>query len=222
MRYVSVLEQHRNGWPHVHALLESPALMDDLRSRGSYPMKKDRKGRSIWRWNRQVLVPILQASGFGPIAHSCPPDSLEATAGYLIKLSAELTGTHHKQDQTPLRAPKGFRRLRATPGILPRRTDFRFDSQTGNFEYEPAEGDWTGVLVKVTQETIQKAADGQKFAELIRNLNGKDSKVPRVWGSLRPPRIEAAPESQTRDRIDWRGMLFTGSETSAFTDPEGG
>lgn len=115
--YVQTWEQHRSGWPHVHAVLWCPELAREVRRHGSYELVD---GSRVQRWKDDVLRDLAVASGFGPIADVQFPRSNEAAlAGYLVKLAAELTGSHHKA-QTPIEAPRGFRRLRATPKWLER------------------------------------------------------------------------------------------------------
>jgi hypothetical protein len=116
--YVQTWEQHKDGWPHVHALVWSKAMASDVRRRGSY--SRDVRGalRPIWRWVAQVARPAAISSGFGPILDvQFPEKERGALAGYLVKIAAELTGCA-KKDQTPVLAPKGFRRIRSTPKFL--------------------------------------------------------------------------------------------------------
>lgn len=207
VRYITVFEQHRDGWPHLHALIESAELMADVERWGTRTITKEGKERTIHRINREVLRPMYTASGFGRVGDVQAPDSIEGMAGYLVKLAAELTGSHRKQDQTPIHAPHGFRRLRATPGFLRSRK-------------EP--GVWTGWLVPHTTEQVQEADSLGRFNwHVPRMKDGKESRMPRVRRFIRSQRDEAAPEGETWDRIDWRRLLFTGSATSAITDPEG-
>lgn len=117
--YVQTWEQHRSGWPHVHAVVWAPEIARDVRRRGHYAGIDARgESRDMWRWARQVLAPLAIRSGFGRIVDvQFPRKNKEALAGYLVKLAGELTGSHRK-DQTPVEAPRGFRRLRATPKWL--------------------------------------------------------------------------------------------------------
>jgi hypothetical protein len=88
------------------------------------------RGRSCllpkgWRrWFRDAAV----RAGFGPVvwAECITPRNPDALAGYFIKLARELTGGvgGDKGDQSPVDAPKGFRRIRASRGLLPKSTLF--------------------------------------------------------------------------------------------------
>jgi hypothetical protein len=206
VRYVSVFEQHQNGWPHVHALVECRELLEDMTELGFYEREQDGKERKIYRWTRKVLRPMLLDSGFGPIAHTEPPDSIGGMAGYLVKLAAELTGSHSKQDQTPVRAPKGFRRLRATPGFLPSRK---------------REATWTGRLVHARTETLEMAADCGKFNWIQPKENdGKDGSMSGMWRPLRSERDQAAQESSTRCPVSRRGVLFLEQDAPFDSRPD--
>jgi hypothetical protein len=118
--YVQTWEQHQDGWPHVHAVLWCPEMARDVRARGFYQHADAMTGepRDVWRWNRDVLVGLATSSGFGRISDVQFPRKNEAAlAGYLVKIASELTGSHRK-DQTPVQAPRGFKRLRTTPKWL--------------------------------------------------------------------------------------------------------
>lgn len=208
VRYITVVEQHKDGWPHLHSLIQCAELMEDLKRWGTRTVMKDGKATIIQRINSKVLRPMYVESGFGEIGDIQPPDKMEAMAGYLIKLAAELTGSHRKQDQTPVQAPHGFRRLRASAGFLaPRKSA----------------GDFTGWLVPYTTEQVEEAEQAGHFNWCNpKKTNGKDSRMPRVRRFIRSKRNEAPPESEARDRDPWRRLLFTGSATQAYSDPDGG
>jgi hypothetical protein len=118
--YVQTWEQHEKPWPHVNVVVHSRELAKDMRARGSYEhVDADGTLQTFWRWANQVLQRMAVRSGFGRNVHAAPPKRDGATlAGYLVKLAAELTGSHVK-NQTPIAAPRGFRRLRATPRFIP-------------------------------------------------------------------------------------------------------
>lgn len=132
MHYVQTWEQHADGWPHVHALLWSPAVLADVARHGHYERADPTTGepRSFLRWASTVLRPMARAAGFGRVLDAQRPRrQAGALAGYLVKLAGELVGTG-KRDQTPVQAPRGFRRLRASPRFLPRiRSLGRFTGQ---------------------------------------------------------------------------------------------
>lgn len=115
--YVQTWEQHKNGWPHVHALVYCESMADDVRRRGAF--WKASELRHVHRWQKQVLQREAVASGFGWRCDvDFPRKDRGAVAGYLVKLASELTRSDAKSDQAPVNAPKGFRRLRSTPRFL--------------------------------------------------------------------------------------------------------
>lgn len=103
--YVQTWEAHRSGYPHVNLLIGNPVFFADA--------------VADWRFLRRAwLEPNAVACGFGQRTWLEPMRSAAAMAGYLTKLSRELVG-HGRKNQSPLMAPKNFRRLRASRGVLP-------------------------------------------------------------------------------------------------------
>jgi len=104
--YVQTWEAHESGFPHANVAIHNRSIWNACRGEG-------------WKKFRQYLKPHLVATGFGYVVHVEPLRSGtgEGLAGYLTKLSRELTGSSVK-NQVPLNAPPGFRRLRASRGLL--------------------------------------------------------------------------------------------------------
>lgn len=103
--YVQTWEQHRSGAPHVNVLIGN----SDIANWASYD----------WRaLRREWIRPAAQACGFGKVCWVEPVTSLDMMADYLVKLACELTDADEK-GQTPIAAPRHFRRLRASQGLLP-------------------------------------------------------------------------------------------------------
>jgi hypothetical protein len=104
-QYIQTWEQHRSGAPHVNVLLGNERLaiacMEDWRA-----------------VRKQWFKPHAVECGFGPIMWCEPMRYAGAMAGYLTKLAKELGGSNNK-GQTPVMAPRGFRRIRASVGLLP-------------------------------------------------------------------------------------------------------
>lgn len=107
IEYVQTWEKHQKGFPHVNVVIHNRAIWESCQGDG-------------WRSWRQELIPHLLETGFGRVVHVEPlrPDTGAGLAGYLTKLSRELTGAGPK-NQTPIDAPPNFRRLRASQGLLP-------------------------------------------------------------------------------------------------------
>lgn len=106
LAYVQTWEAHKSGFPHANVAINNAGIWDACKDDG-------------WRQFRQQLKPMLVECGFGYVVHVEPlrPDTGQGLAGYLTKLSRELTGSSVK-NQVPVNAPPGFRRLRASRGLL--------------------------------------------------------------------------------------------------------
>lgn len=146
-RWVSTVEVHRSGWPHVNLWFWCPELADELRrehaERLEDPEVADAVALARDAWSRKEPIPgavrerarratvvggelreLVEDSGWGRQSTAEVPRSIEAVAAYGVKLAglhdvglAELA----KLTQAPLNAPERFRRLRAGRGFLPAR-----------------------------------------------------------------------------------------------------
>lgn len=154
LEYVQTWEQHRSGWPHVNVLIRSDALLSHVAELGVE--KREAAGPRgprvalFPRWRTAWLARAAPAAGFGMRvwAELIEPRSSAAMAAYLAKVAGELTRSHLKGgDQRPTEAPKGFRRLRASRGLLPPRS--------------VSTGEWTGVIAKRHPDTFADPATGE-------------------------------------------------------------
>lgn len=103
VKYIALVEQHRDGWPHLNLLLYNRKLYEACQDDG-------------WKQVRQGwLEPNAVECGFGFRTWIEPVRSEEAIAGYFVKLCGEIA----KVDQVPVEAPAHFRRIRASKGLLP-------------------------------------------------------------------------------------------------------
>jgi hypothetical protein len=145
-QYVSTVESHRSGWPHLNVIIvnEELAKFCQVAEGALEGWDKNAKGRET---ARRVLGKMLERTGFGRIAFleraHRKGDNGDALAGYIAKLAASsgaqwdgesrglLAGAKvsslegqaiaeiAKHSQAPHRAPKNFRRLRSSRGFLP-------------------------------------------------------------------------------------------------------
>lgn len=113
--YIQTWEVHRSMYPHVNVVVSN----DDLHARAS---------KDFFQLKSEVLEPMAEDCGFGFVKWCEPLIDQARMAGYITKLGLELTGSHHK-NQTPVNAPKHFRRIRASRGLLPKRA--KDDTITG-------------------------------------------------------------------------------------------
>lgn len=146
-RWVSVVEAHRSGWPHVNLLVWCPELAAHLRcerdDRLEDPELADAVALARDAWANKEPVPdairelarratviggelaeLITSSGWGLQSTAEAARSSEAIAGYVVKLAGmhdASAGELAKVTQAPLNAPERFRRLRSGKGFLPPR-----------------------------------------------------------------------------------------------------
>ena len=105
MRYIQTWERHQRGGAHVNIILHNENFFA--------------KACENWQSLRRHWVePSAVACGFGFRTWVEPVDGTDSMAGYLTKLSRELTGSGEK-NQIPIDAPAHFRRIRASQKTLP-------------------------------------------------------------------------------------------------------
>lgn len=157
--WVAVVEQHRSGVPHVNLLMRSRSFCSWLTTRY---LAKRRAGlsahsaRLLGGTSRHAdavdreLLSMLSACGFGFRSSAEVARNRDAMIGYIGKIAGNADTTAHrvahslarvqgriisettKRSQLPIRAPKGFRRLRSGIHFIPPRR----------------KGDKTGMLIK--------------------------------------------------------------------------
>lgn len=125
MQYVATVEKTGAGFPHLNVIMVAPALgqvvAEHPRLALAWLKKCARRHGFGWRNSLEVarskrhvagyIVKLADASGLDDDAQQLLRGSYghQRTAGEVAKLS-----------QAPTNAPKGFRRLRASPGFLPK------------------------------------------------------------------------------------------------------
>jgi len=123
-QYIVLCEKHRDGWPHINILIRNEKFAEKCAGDG-------------WRAIRKSWVkPQAIECGFGKIAWVEPVRDESAMAGYCVKLLKTI-GEISKLNQAPVNAPKNFRRLRASQGLLP--PPHKNPNITGWLEMEPFE-----------------------------------------------------------------------------------
>lgn len=105
INYIQTWERHKKGGCHVNVAIANSALY-------SATMEDFRKVKTKW------LEPHATSVGFGVRTWIEPIEGTQGMAGYLTKLSRELTGAEGKE-QIPEDAPPHFRRIRASQKTLP-------------------------------------------------------------------------------------------------------
>lgn len=147
--WVSTIEAHKSGVPHINYMVHSPDLTAMLRA--------DAESRRVGGESNVDSIIIqgelrqhLQACGFGwrSTAEAVRLDDdakngVSKLAGYITKIAGNSEKTHGelaKLSQVPVMAPKNFRRLRSGKKFLPKR---RKGDMTGALlrRYPSKEGD---------------------------------------------------------------------------------
>jgi hypothetical protein len=105
--YIQTWEVHRSGYPHVNVTVSNSLLQETASKEPDYD-------------NPSWLKGPAEECGFGWKCHASPMRDANAMAGYITKLGLELAGAQHK-GQVPVNAPRHFRRIRASRGLLPKR-----------------------------------------------------------------------------------------------------
>lgn len=115
LRYIQTWERHQRGGLHCNVTIEGEGIRELLQ----YQTLKPMMDYDDMPFNT-VLSPMAVECGWGPSLYMQAVGSGDgdAMAGYLVKLATELTGAGEKC-QIPIDAPPHFRRLRASPGLLP-------------------------------------------------------------------------------------------------------
>lgn len=167
-RWVSVVEAHRSGWPHVNLVFWCPELAALLRAESAARLEDPEIANAVAlardAWKRREAIPgavremarqatvaggrvldILEASGWGRQSTAEAARDIEAVIGYGVKLAGlhdASVGELAKVTQCPMNAPERFRRLRSGKGFLPPRQ--KDETVTGCMmrRRRSAEGDW--------------------------------------------------------------------------------
>lgn len=151
--YVQTWERHRNGWPHVNLLFRSDTLLEAVRAAGIERRPVDPRNPRVCRvahfpkW-RPWLAHAAPECGFGLRVWVEVVENERAMAAYLAKVCGEMTRSNLKHgDQLPRGAPRHFRRLRASRGLLPVRS-----------KGDPS---WTGVFAPVAPGAFADRETGE-------------------------------------------------------------
>lgn len=122
-QWVSTVEMHRNGWPHMNFVIWSPELAAWLEAEKRAKMA-DGISEKDTRFVSRELADIVTGAGFGLISTAERARSREESLGYITKLAKKVDesfGELAKLTQLPTAAPPRFRRIRAGKGFLPAR-----------------------------------------------------------------------------------------------------
>jgi hypothetical protein len=229
--WVAVVEQHASGVPHVNVLMRAPEWARWLSDR--YASKRiaglsTRNARLLAGTNQHrdetdaLFLDLLNACGFGYRSSAEVARNTEAAIGYIGKVAGHAdhtasrvarrlareqglaaVGEASKGSQLPIRAPKGFRRLRSGVHFLPPR---RKGDKTGMIvkRYRTSEGDEIARPLVVTQRPDLLAMQ-DAVCETEQLLAWKDESQAartRRLKELRQPTRVSRREQITTHRID--------------------
>jgi hypothetical protein len=111
-RWISVVEAHQSGWPHVNVLIQGNDFAELLEEE-QYTVEKSKRGD--FRLLHGLIAQHAKECGFGRVSGNVQGDVKNALA-YVIKTAKEW----NKALQLPLMAEKRFRRVRSGKGFLPK------------------------------------------------------------------------------------------------------
>lgn len=243
IEWVSVIEQHADGVPHMNVLLWCPEYAAWLKERAA--RKRSRHGMHTsstrlmagTRTHRdgidEMFFQLLDACGFGYRSSAEVVRNREAAMGYMggvagraddiaAKVAGRLdrssrartarangkrvVGELSKLAQLPVRAPKGFRRLRSGVGFLPPR---RKSDQTGCIvqRYWTTEGE---VVRSINQTKKPELAAMQALVcDLEQSIVWSEDEKARPGIARATPR-KARGESCSMHRLDAVEMARVG------------
>lgn len=209
-RWVSVVEAHRSGWPHVNLVFWCPELAALLRreraDRLEDPAIADAVELARDAWKRREAVPhavrelarqatlaggrvaeILEASGWGLQSTAEAARDIEAVIGYGVKLAGlhdASAGELAKVTQCPMNAPERFRRLRSGKGFLPPRE--KDETVTGCMmrRRRSAEGDWELQAINAPKDETQHPQIERARAAELALIDEEERLLSRGKGKL--------------------------------------
>lgn len=122
-QWVSTVEAHKKGWPHVNIVLHCPELAEWISNEQAAKLA-DGMSADEARFVSRELADIVTGAGWGIISTAERARSREESLGYICKTAGkvdESIGEIAKLSQLPTNAPFRFRRIRSGKGFLPPR-----------------------------------------------------------------------------------------------------
>ncbi len=178
--FVTVVEQHATGRPHVNVIIHSPTLAAYLREHP--PTESDRRENLGPHWFRD----LVSHHGWGYRSFIGHAHGRDALANYVTKVSKgpvahpALMGEVTKTSQLPTMAPRRMRRLRSSKGFLP---PARL----------PPHPDWTGALEQLPPADVMRERQDGGYRALTAHLWAE------AQSAAPPPVAPLAPEPRAPD-----------------------
>jgi hypothetical protein len=211
-RWISVVEAHRSGWPHMNLMFWCPELAAALSAEREARLEDSALANAVAlahdAWKKKEPIPpavrelargatliggrlaeVLTASGWGLQSTAERARDIEAVLAYGVKLVGmhdASVGELAKITQAPMNAPIRFRRLRTGKGFLPER--FSNPAVTGCLvrRRRSAEGDWEIQAINAPKdEALIEPIHAARAAELAL-IEEEESILSRTGGQLPP------------------------------------
>ena len=126
-RWVSTVEAHKSGWPHLNLVMVSKGLSSIVEE-----ARREREAAGLSKRESTLatgdILEHVTGSGWGVQSTMERAQSKRALAGYIVKVAKShddsfraMAGEVAKMTQVPHNAPKGLRRLRSGVRFLPPR-----------------------------------------------------------------------------------------------------
>lgn len=216
-QWVAVVEAHRTGWPHINFVIHCPELARELAD--DYARR-----RAAGASQREAallegdLLEIAMGTGWGAQSVAERGRSTDALASYIAKIAGKADATMGelaKLSQSPLSARKGFRRLRAGVGFLPKKRK---------------NPDYTGTLIRRLPDATRTAYAAVPLVALrcpvaraltVLLLPVEEDRMAREWRWQQPLQLgEERPPLPKRERYELRGGRFELAGVTPLRDGE--
>jgi hypothetical protein len=211
-RWVSVVEAHRSGWPHVNIAVWCPELAAELRAdrlaRLEDPELADAVELARDAWSRkEPIAPAIREkarratlvggelrdmfadSGWGVQSSAEAANDAAAVASYIVglmKLHETSAGELSKITQAPTNAPGRFRRLRSGKGFLPPRRSNPAVTGCLVRRRRSHQGDWQILPVNPPKDPAESAAVDRAIRVELQIIDEEERILSRNRGQIPP------------------------------------
>jgi hypothetical protein len=209
-RWVSVVEAHRSGWPHVNLMVWCPELAAELRAEQARRLEDDELANAVAlardAWKRGEPVPpevrerarlagviggglaeLVTGCGWGLQSSAEGARDIEAVLAYGVKLCGlhdASVGELAKVTQCPMNAPERFRRLRSGKGFLPPRETNPEVTGCLVRRRRSSEGDWEIQAINAPKDDTQAEAILRARAAELQLIDEEERMLSRNKGRL--------------------------------------
>jgi hypothetical protein len=221
-QWVSTVEMHKSGWPHMNLVLWSPQLADWLRTERAAKLDDGLTEIEANLVSRE-LADIVTDAGWGLRSTAECARTPDAALGYICKVSGkvdETIGELAKLTQLPNAAPFRFRRLRSGRGFLPPRNSNpqltgtlvrRQNSNDGTRDVLPLHNVRPDLVASseeacATEERIwyQELETAHRCARQVKQFGMRAVELPPVTRWFKYRRLDnAAPARSRHERDDY-------------------